>query len=106
MGSSKFLGFQVMSRGAAKVFQVLCPVSRKTPCLKTVPHPLGFPVGTRWKCSSRDKTGSTGVLRLEITYSFFSFLKNKIKLQQPPQIKAQFLAGTRPLLLLLGRLLG
>lgn len=62
-------------QGAAKVFQVLFPelqwlsVLKKLPYLKTVPHPLGSPIGTRWRC----KTGSTGALGLETTYSVLPF---------------------------------
>lgn len=65
-------------QGAAKVFQVLCPVLQwpsvlKNPLFKNCPRLLGSPVGIRWRCSSLDKTGSLGALRLETTYSVFPF---------------------------------
>lgn len=50
--------------------------------------------------------GSAGALGYETTYTFFLLKKPKIKPKQPPQTKPQFLAGTRPLLLLSGLLLG
>lgn len=57
----------------------------------------------------REVCGSAGALGFETTYAFFFFFflfKKQNETKTTPQAKPQFLAGTRPLLLLCCLLLG